>query len=104
MQRTCVLQWSVAVSMDLGKDHLPPYLPRLLRPVYRELVDVNKTSGDDLQSLAQESVELIKSVCGRETFAQAYAHVHKEVGVARERRRKQAALEVRTSVYSSMHT
>lgn len=57
-------------------------------------MDTNKSAGDELQSLAQETVELMKGVCGRDVFSQAYSLVHKEVATTREKRRKQAALEV----------
>ena len=80
--------------MDLGPDHLPTYLPSLLRPVYRELTDVNKRGGDELHTLAQEVVDLMKGVCGKEAFSQAYAQVHQVVLSNREKRRQQAALEV----------
>ena len=80
--------------MDLGAEHLPAYLPSLLRPVYRELADSNKMGGDELHSLAQEVLELMKGVCGKEVFSQAYAQVHQTVLSSREKRRQQAALEV----------
>ena len=82
--------------MDLGAEHLPTYLPALLRPVYREFADSNKTGGEELHSLAQEVVDLMKGVCGREAFSQAYAQVHQTVLSNRERRRQQAALEVQS--------
>ena len=94
VQRTSVLQWTAAISMDLGAEHLPTYLSSLLRPVYRELADSNKTGGDELHSLAQEVVNLMKGVCGKEVFSQAYALVHQMVLSSREKRRQQAALEV----------
>ena len=34
-QRTSVLQWIAAVSLDLGSTHLPSYLPSLLAAPYR---------------------------------------------------------------------
>ena len=70
------------------------YLPSLLRPVYRELADSNKRGGDELHSLAQEVLDLMKGVCGKEAFSQAYAQVHQTVLSSREKRRQQAALEV----------
>lgn len=71
----------------------------MLGPIYRELADSTKRGGEELHSLAQEVVDLIKSVCGREAFSKAYAQVHQSVISTREKRRKQAALEVSHSVY-----
>lgn len=94
LRRTCVLQWTAAVSLELGGEHLPSYLPALLRPVYRELVDPSRTSGESLHSLAQEVSELMKDVSGRESFSKAYSQVHQSAIAVREQRRKKAALEV----------
>lgn len=80
--------------MDLGAEHLPAYLPLLLKPIYRELGDSNKTGGEELHCLAQEVLDLMKGVCGKEAFSKAYAQVHQTVLSNRERRRQQAALEV----------
>ena len=82
------------MTLDLGPDHLPTYLPSLLPPLHRELADHTHTAGQELASLAQEVLELVKGVCGKDTFSQAYAHHQKSVAVAREKRRGQAALEV----------
>ena len=92
-QRTCVLQWVAAVSVDLGKEHLPPYLPALLRPLFRELADSSGTAGKDLYNLAQEVVELMKNTSGREAFSRAYSEVHQAVLAVREKRRKQNPMD-----------
>ncbi len=86
------------MCVDLGSEQLPCYLPALLGPVYRELSDSTKRAGEELYSLAQEVVDLMKSVCGREVFSSAYAQVHQTVSGVREKRRKQAALEVSVCV------
>ena len=78
----------------LGVEQLPDYLPSLLAPIYRELSDSSKRAGEELYSLAQEVVDLIKGVCGREAFSTAYARVHQSVSGVRDKRRMQAALEV----------
>ena len=94
LQRTHVLQWVAAVSLDLGAKHLPTYLPSLLPPLHRELADPSHTAGKDLFSLAQEVLELVRGICGKEAFSQAYAQHQKAVTAAREKRHGQAALEV----------
>eukprot|EP00731_Ephydatia_muelleri_P001007 Em0001g1007a len=91
LKRLCVLKWIAAVSQDLGSEDIAPYLVHLLRPVHRELTDANKTAGEELHLLAQEVVEMMKEVCGKETFSKAYAVVHQGVAATRERRRKAQA-------------
>lgn len=93
-----MLQWVAAVSLDLG-EHLGSHLPVLLRPVYREVSDTNKTAGEGLYNLAQEVLDLMKGVAGREVFSKVFAQVHQSVLATREKRRKQAALEVNHCMY-----
>ena len=81
--------------MDLGPAHLPPYLPSLLRPLHGELSDSFHRAGPDLHTLAAEVVDLVKEVCGKEVFARAYADVQQTAVEARERRKKEAVMEVR---------
>ena len=88
------------MCVDLGQEHLPTYLPSMLGPLYRELADSTKRGGEELHSLAHEVVDLMKSVCGREAFSRAYAQVHQSVLSMREKRRKQAALEVGFNYYT----
>ena len=99
VQRTAALQWVAAVSLDLGEEHLGMHLPALLQPVYREVSDVNKTAGEGLYTLAQEVLDLVKGVAGREMFSKVFAQVHQSVLATREKRRKQAALEVNHCIY-----
>ena len=94
-----MLQWVAAVSLDLGEEHLGTHLPALLRPVYREVSDVNKTAGEGLYTLAQEVLDLVKGTAGREMFSKVFAQVHQSVLATREKRRKQAALEVNHCIY-----
>ena len=58
------------------------------------MTDTNKTAGEDLHTLACEVVEVMKGVCGREEFARGYSAAHRRALGVREKRRKQAALEV----------
>lgn len=48
----------------------------------------------DLKKLAQEVLELIKSLVGRETFSRAYASLQQTTTEARETRKRKKALEV----------
>ena len=60
----------------------------------REISDPSKTAGEALHTLAREVVEVMKGVCGREEFSRGYSLAHRRALSAREKRRKQAALEV----------
>ena len=60
----------------------------------REISDPSKTAGEALHTLAHEVVEVMKGVCGREEFSRGYSLAHRRALSVRERRRKQAALEV----------
>lgn len=36
-QRSCIFKFLGAISVDLGKERIQPYLPTILAPLYREL-------------------------------------------------------------------
>ena len=48
----------------------------------------------DLRALAQEALELIKSLVGRETLSQSYSSLRKAASQTRETRKRRQALEV----------
>ena len=93
-QRTHVIQWMAAISLDLGPSLLPLLLPFLLPPLHRELADSTHTAGKDLHTLSTEAVDLMKEICGKEAFSQAYARVQMMAVKTREKRRTQAVIEV----------
>ena len=127
VQRVCVFKWVGAVAVDLGTDSLGSHLTPLLRPVYREYVDARQTAGrhslhawcnllcvvyhvcccdittttnivgGELHSLAEEVMEVLKGLAGREAFARAFAAVQKEVADIRESRKRRKALDVSIS-------
>jgi len=82
-----------AVSINLGKDGIEPHLADILSPVYRELELATTYIDSDLEKLAQEVLELIKSLVGRETFSRAYASLQQTTTEARETRKRKKALE-----------
>ena len=83
------------MSHDLGASHLLPHLTSLLRPLHGELSDSSHRAGPELHALANEVIDLIKEVCGKDTFARAYAGVQKLAVETREKRKKEAVMEVR---------
>lgn len=54
----------------------------------------NMTAGEELHTLACEVVEVMKGVCGKEKFARAYSVTHRRAMNIREKRKREAALEV----------
>ena len=60
----------------------------------REVSDSDKRAGEALHCLAEEVVELVKGVCGKERFSKAYAAAHRKALDTRDQRRQLAALEV----------
>lgn len=92
-KRSCVLRWLAAVSINLGKDAIEPHLVDILSPVYRELELATSYKDSDLVKLAQEVLELIKSLVERETFSWAYASLQQTATEARETRKRKTALE-----------
>jgi len=92
-KRSSVLRWVAAVSINLEKDGIEPHLADILSPVYRELELATTYIDSDLEKLAQEVLELIKSLVGRETFSRAYASLQQTTTEARETRKRKKALE-----------
>lgn len=92
-QRSCVLRWLAAVSVNLGKDVIEPYLEDVLSPVHREFELASTYKDSDFKALAQEVLDLIKGLVGRETFSRAYASLQQTAAVKRETRKRKEALE-----------
>lgn len=83
------------MAVELGETRLPGFLDVLLPLVHRELADGGRAAGEQLHTLAQEVADLLRSVAGREAFAAAYARVVQATAATRDKRRRQAALQVR---------
>ena len=123
LKRTCVFQWIAAVAVKM-EDGISYWLPLLLPPLYKELRDKKKTAGAcvcvceresdrqrkvagdgslmlnctgaALHILAQEAVDLLKNLSGKDAFALAYMHVHHAAQAVRDQRRVEHAMEVRS--------
>ena len=78
-------QWLCAVVQMVSR------LPLYLYPVA-------SIAGKELHSLAEEVVEILKGLAGREAFARVFAAVQKEVAEVRESRKRKKALDVCTNV------
>jgi len=91
IKRICVFRCIAAVSLDLGKDRISSVMTDILRPLHREL---NSSASDsDLCKLAQEVIELIKELVGKETFAEMYAKLQRKVSEKKETRKRKEAEE-----------
>ena len=60
-------------------------------------------AGAALHSLAQEAMDLLKSLSGKEAFAAGYMQVHRAAQTVRDRRRVEHAMEVRFHLQVPCH-
>jgi len=92
-KRSCVFRWLAAVSINLRKDDIEPYLEDILNPIYRELEVATTYKDSNLKALAQEVLDLIKGLVGREKVSRAYANLQQTATEMRETRKRKKALE-----------
>jgi len=88
-----VFRWLAAVSINLRKDDIEPYLEDILNPIYRELEVATTYKDSNLKALAQEVLDLIKGLVGREKVSRAYANLQQTATEMRETRKRKKALE-----------
>ncbi|XP_062441952.1 small subunit processome component 20 homolog [Rhea pennata] len=93
LKRSCVFKFLGAISVDLGKDRIKPYLPTILTPLYRELNSTYAEQDPTLKNLSQEIIELLKKLVGLEAFSVAFSSVQKQANQKRAIRKKQRALQ-----------
>ncbi|KAJ7422794.1 Small subunit processome component 20 like protein [Pitangus sulphuratus] len=91
--RSCIFKFLGAISVDLGKDRIRPYLPTILTPLYRELNSNYAEQDPTLKNLSQEIIELLKKLVGLEAFSLAFSSVQKQANQKRAMRKKQRALQ-----------
>lgn len=93
LKRSCIFKFLGAISVDLGKDRIRPYLPTVLTPLYRELNSTYAEQDPTLKNLSQEIIELLKKLVGLEAFSLAFSSVQKQANQKRAMRKKQRALQ-----------
>lgn len=93
LQRLCVFKFLGAISVDLGKERLAPYLTPILQPLYRELDSTYAEQDPTLKNLSQELIELLKHQVGLKTFSMAFSGVQKEFTQRRAARKRHRALQ-----------
>ncbi|XP_075285568.1 small subunit processome component 20 homolog [Opisthocomus hoazin] len=93
LKRSCIFKFLGAISVDLGKDRIKPYLPTILTPLYRELNSTYAEQDPTLKNLSQEIIELLKKLVGLEAFSLAFSSVQKQANQKRAMRKKQRALQ-----------
>uniref|UniRef100_A0A8C3GEN0 UTP20 small subunit processome component n=1 Tax=Cairina moschata TaxID=8855 RepID=A0A8C3GEN0_CAIMO len=94
LKRSCIFKFLGAISVDLGKERIQPYLPTILAPLYRELNSTYAEQDPTLKNLSQEIIELLKKLVGLEAFSLAFSSVQKQANQKRAMRKKQRALQV----------
>ncbi|KAK0145461.1 Small subunit processome component 20 [Merluccius polli] len=93
LKRLCVFKFLGAISMDLGKERLAPYLALILQPLYRELDSTYAEQDPTLKNLSQELIELLKKQVGLKRFSMAFSGVQKEFTQRRAARKRHRALQ-----------
>ncbi|KAM6293789.1 small subunit processome component 20 homolog [Porphyrio hochstetteri] len=93
LKRSCIFKFLGAISVDLGKDRIKPYLPTILSPLYRELNSTYAEQDPTLKNLSQEIIELLKKLVGLEAFSLAFSSVQKQASQKKAMRKKQRALQ-----------
>ncbi|KAM6301905.1 small subunit processome component 20 homolog isoform 2-T2 [Podargus strigoides] len=93
LKRSCIFKFLGAISVDLGKDRIKPYLPTILTPLYRELNSTYAEQDPTLKNLSQEIIELLKKLVGLEAFSLVFSSVQKQAHQKRAIRKKQRALQ-----------
>lgn len=93
LKRLCVFKFLGAIAVDLGKEKVKPFLPTIIAPLYRELNSTYAEQDPTLKNLAQEIIELLKSLVGLECFSLSFAGIQKQANVKRILRKKRKALQ-----------
>ena len=76
--------------------HWPRWCP--IQSLLVAMASTATTAGKELHNLAEEVVEILKGLAGREAFARVFAAVQKEVAEVRESRKRKKVLDVCTSI------
>ncbi|KAL4233743.1 hypothetical protein ACF0H5_008423 [Mactra antiquata] len=93
LKRMNVFKWLAAVSLDLGESMETKVLSAMLPPLQRELNDQSMYQDENLRTLAQEVVELLKKTVGVEKFTKVYSGTQKIRAERRDERKKQRAIQ-----------
>ncbi|KAK9845304.1 hypothetical protein WJX81_002986 [Elliptochloris bilobata] len=90
--RLAALRFGAALAARLGRGRVEPYLPTLLRPLYR-ITEGAAASPDEVKALAAEVVAHLRTVAGPEALLAAYNAARRGVAEARVERRRQRTLQ-----------
>ncbi|XP_029455579.1 small subunit processome component 20 homolog [Rhinatrema bivittatum] len=93
LKRICIFKFLGAISVDLGRDKVKPYLSTIITPLFRELNSTYAEQDPTLKNLSQEIIDLLKNSVGLESFSLAFAVVQKQANQKRATRKKQKALQ-----------
>eukprot|EP00890_Picochlorum_soloecismus_P003078 jgi/Picsp_1/3771/NSC_06606-R1_u3 snornp protein utp20 len=93
-QRNYALRYIPALVSKLGPVAVKPYLPTLMRPLYRILEpSQGMKQHEEITSLAQEIFAHVKSSVGTEELLDAYNKAREDVTQIRQERRTKAAIQ-----------
>eukprot|EP00887_Chlorella_sp_A99_P000887 scaffold5.g887.t1 len=91
LQRGVALRFIAALASRLGAERVAPFLPVLLRPLYRITEPGAAGNPEEVKQLAEEVVAHLRSVAGADALLAGYAAAREEVRAARAARKRRAA-------------
>ncbi|KAI8801037.1 hypothetical protein BJ742DRAFT_716305 [Cladochytrium replicatum] len=87
IRRTAVFQWYAAISTFLPPEALLPYVEPMVRTLYRTVNDETARGMDDVKTLGQDVMNLIKKQVGVDKYLAVYNSVHLAVKIVRRERK-----------------
>ncbi|PSC76593.1 small subunit processome component 20-like protein [Micractinium conductrix] len=93
MQRGAALRFIAAVASRLGAERAQPFLPLLMRPLYRITEPGAAGNPPEVTSLADEIVAHLRTLVGADAMLAAYNQAREAVRRQRGERKRKAALQ-----------
>jgi U3 small nucleolar RNA-associated protein 20 len=93
LQRGAALRFVAAAASRLGPQRVGPYLPVLLRPLYRITEPGASGNSDEIKALADEIMAHLRALAGSDALLAAYGAAREAVRAQRLGRRQRAAVQ-----------
>ncbi|KAF8770179.1 Small subunit processome component 20 like protein [Argiope bruennichi] len=95
-RRRCVFMFMAAFAGVIEKEKLVSLLSNMLVPLCREISDASKYTNEDIKKIAQEALDIIKTIVGVDEFSDAYAQVQTTLFKKKVKRKQEKAQEAVT--------
>ena len=93
LQRGAALRFIAALASRLGASRIEPYLPLLLRPLYRITEPGATGNSPDVQTLGDEIMAHLRSLIGADVLLAGYNAARASVRRQRGERKRRAAVQ-----------